>query len=97
MKIVELPLDTWVVVEPVSANEVTLLSKHATQTPGGSGVQQAQQGSEGTALQGAQGAGTDRQRARLRRCRHPQPLSRDGYRLTRIRVARSPARRAEMR
>ena len=31
MKIVELPLDTWVVVEPVSANEVTLLSKHATQ------------------------------------------------------------------
>jgi hypothetical protein len=31
MKIVELPLDTWVVVEPVSANEVKLLSKHATQ------------------------------------------------------------------
>ncbi len=31
MKLIDLPLDTWVVVEPVSANEVTLLSKHATQ------------------------------------------------------------------
>lgn len=31
MKLSELPLDTWVVVEPVSANEVNLLSKHATQ------------------------------------------------------------------
>ena len=31
MKLVELPLDTWVVVEPMNANEVTLLSKHATQ------------------------------------------------------------------
>lgn len=31
MKLSELPLDTWVVVEPVSASEVNLLSKHATQ------------------------------------------------------------------
>jgi hypothetical protein len=31
MKLTELPLDTWVVVEPLSANEVKLLSKHATQ------------------------------------------------------------------
>ncbi len=31
MKLTELPLDTWVVVEPVSASEVNLLSKHATQ------------------------------------------------------------------
>ena len=31
MKVTELPLDTWVVVEPVSASEVNLMSKHATQ------------------------------------------------------------------
>ncbi len=31
MKVTELPLDTWVVVEPVNAYEVNLLSKHATQ------------------------------------------------------------------
>ena len=31
MKVTELPLDTWVVVEPVSSDEVTLLSKHTTQ------------------------------------------------------------------
>jgi hypothetical protein len=31
MKVAELPLDTWVVVEPVAANEVVLLSTHATQ------------------------------------------------------------------
>jgi hypothetical protein len=31
MKISELPRDTWVVVEPVTNNEVKLLSKHATQ------------------------------------------------------------------
>ena len=31
MKLTDLPLDTWVVVEPVTANEVNLLSRHATQ------------------------------------------------------------------
>jgi len=31
MKVSDLPLDTWVVVEPTTANEVTLLSTHATQ------------------------------------------------------------------
>ena len=31
MKLTDLPLDTWVVVEPVTGNEVKLLSKHATQ------------------------------------------------------------------
>ena len=31
MKLTELPLDTWVVVEPVMGNEVKLMSKHATQ------------------------------------------------------------------
>jgi hypothetical protein len=31
MKLCELPLDTWVVVEPVSADEVKLLSEHNTQ------------------------------------------------------------------
>ena len=31
MKLVELPLDTWVVVEPVAADEVNLLSRHDTQ------------------------------------------------------------------
>ena len=31
MKLTDLPLDTWVVVEPVAANEVKLLSRHATQ------------------------------------------------------------------
>jgi hypothetical protein len=31
MKLSELPLDTWVVVEPVSAGEVNLMSRHATQ------------------------------------------------------------------
>jgi hypothetical protein len=31
MKLVELPLDTWVVIEPVTASEVNLLSTHATQ------------------------------------------------------------------
>jgi hypothetical protein len=31
MKLTELPLDTWVVVERVSSDEVNLLSKHATQ------------------------------------------------------------------
>ena len=31
MKLTELPLDTWVVVEPVTADDVKLLSKHATQ------------------------------------------------------------------
>ena len=31
MKLTELPLDTWVVVEPVAANEMILLSTHATQ------------------------------------------------------------------
>jgi len=31
MKLTELPLDTWVVVEPVTGNDVKLLSKHATQ------------------------------------------------------------------
>jgi hypothetical protein len=32
MKLAELPLDTWVVVEPVAANEVILMSTHATQS-----------------------------------------------------------------
>lgn len=31
MKVSSLPLDTWVVVEPTAADEVMLLSKHATQ------------------------------------------------------------------
>ena len=31
MKLTELPLDTWVVVEPVGPTEVNLLSRHATQ------------------------------------------------------------------
>jgi hypothetical protein len=31
MRLVDLPLDTWVVVEPVAAGEVTLLSTHTTQ------------------------------------------------------------------
>ena len=31
MRVVDLPLDTWVVVEPLTAGEVKLLSKHATQ------------------------------------------------------------------
>jgi hypothetical protein len=31
MKLSQLPLDTWVVVEPVSVDEVNLLSKHNTQ------------------------------------------------------------------
>jgi hypothetical protein len=31
MKLTDLPLDTWVVVEPLGADEVKLLSKHATQ------------------------------------------------------------------
>ncbi len=30
MKLNSLPLDTWVVVEPTTAGEVELLSKHAT-------------------------------------------------------------------
>ena len=31
MKLTSLPLDTWVVVEPLLAGEVELLSKHETQ------------------------------------------------------------------
>lgn len=31
MRLVDLPLDTWVVVEPLAAGEVKLLSTHATQ------------------------------------------------------------------
>ena len=31
MRTVDLPLDTWVVVEGLAGGEVTLLSKHATQ------------------------------------------------------------------
>ena len=31
MRVVDLPLDTWVVVEAVGANEVKLLSRHLTQ------------------------------------------------------------------
>jgi hypothetical protein len=31
MRTMDLPLDTWVVVEPLGAGEVRLLSKHATQ------------------------------------------------------------------
>jgi hypothetical protein len=31
MKLSELPLDTWVVVEPVMRDEVNLLSTHSTQ------------------------------------------------------------------
>lgn len=31
MKLEELPLDTWVVVEPVAGNEVILMSTHETQ------------------------------------------------------------------
>jgi len=31
MKLTSLPLDTWVVVEPTTADEVKLLSKHKTQ------------------------------------------------------------------
>jgi hypothetical protein len=30
MKVNSLPLDTWVVVEPTTPDDVTLLSKHAT-------------------------------------------------------------------
>lgn len=32
MKVTELPLDTWVVVEPVLRDEVNLLSTHDTQS-----------------------------------------------------------------
>lgn len=31
MKLTELPLDTWVVVEPVASDEVKVLSKHTSQ------------------------------------------------------------------
>ncbi len=31
MRVVDLPLDTWVVVEPEAGGEVKLLSTHATQ------------------------------------------------------------------
>ena len=31
MRLVDLPLDTWVVVEPLAAGEVKLLSTHTTQ------------------------------------------------------------------
>jgi hypothetical protein len=31
MKTTELPLDTWVVVEPLGGGEMRLMSKHATQ------------------------------------------------------------------
>ncbi len=31
MKLAELPLDTWLVVEPVGTDEVNLLSTHRTQ------------------------------------------------------------------
>jgi len=31
MRVVDLPLDTWVVIEPVAGGEVNLLSTHATQ------------------------------------------------------------------
>lgn len=31
MRVVDLPLDTWVVVEPLAADEVELLSTHTTQ------------------------------------------------------------------
>ena len=31
MRLFDLPLDTWVVIEPIGAGEVKLLSKHATQ------------------------------------------------------------------
>jgi hypothetical protein len=31
MRVVDLPLDTWVVVEPLGVGEVELLSTHATQ------------------------------------------------------------------
>jgi hypothetical protein len=31
MKLADLPLDTWVVVEPAAGGEVKLLSTHATQ------------------------------------------------------------------
>lgn len=31
MRLVDLPLDTWMVVEPIPGGEVKLLSKHATQ------------------------------------------------------------------
>jgi hypothetical protein len=31
MRTMDLPLDTWVVVEPLSGGEVRLMSKHATQ------------------------------------------------------------------
>ena len=31
MRLVDLPLDTWVVVEPVASGEVNLLSTHTTQ------------------------------------------------------------------
>jgi|RhiMetdeSRZDD1v2_1073273.scaffolds.fasta_scaffold1781552_1 hypothetical protein len=32
MKLAELPLDRWLVVEPVASNEVNLLSTHDTQS-----------------------------------------------------------------
>ena len=31
MRMTDLPLDTWVVVEPLGGGEVRLMSKHATQ------------------------------------------------------------------
>jgi hypothetical protein len=31
MRLVDLPLDTWVVIEPAAGGEVKLLSKHSTQ------------------------------------------------------------------
>jgi len=31
MRVVDLPLDTWLVVEPLAAGEVKLLSTHTTQ------------------------------------------------------------------
>jgi hypothetical protein len=31
MKLAELPLDTWLVIEPVTSDEVELLSTHSTQ------------------------------------------------------------------
>ena len=31
MRVVDLPLDTWVVVEPLAADEMKLMSTHATQ------------------------------------------------------------------
>jgi hypothetical protein len=31
MRLVDLPLDTWMVIEPAAGGEVKLLSRHATQ------------------------------------------------------------------